>query len=467
MNGSLSHLTWLSQSYPSYPDYSSSYQDLTPVGPDLLRTGTAHYYYHSQQAWTTPTTNHWALPGLIWGEYSIYNGHGHMVSLGVNHQVAAETVKELRQYDWLDRATRAVIVDFTVYNPNTNVYGTVLVVTEFLPVGGVATRWSVNVIKPFGSDLLTYYSYACLVGLVVLLCVGVFTETLHLLCQGWDHFRSKPERLTSCLVLLMIFVLLVSFTVRWYVMEDAVRQAMAARKSSFRGSLSDHLEPAALADVTYRTALGLLNFSVILRLLVLSRVLAIMSKMMVTLHSLLRELLPCMPYLLCLLMAYASFFHLQLGRYIHALSTLPKATLEVISMATGASSTPYYSNINVIHTGVVFASFAISVHVVSFSLITGVVLNTYHLLVSAATFNHYQHKMTDAALSDLLMSAAPQGHSFSTKSEVRTQDAGDKEENNPDSHSKNDIKDQTEELDQLKEEFTGIDMTSIYPEKYP
>ena len=136
-------------------------------------------------------------------------------------------------------------------------------------------------------------------------------------------------------------------------------------------------------------------------------------------------------------------------------------------MATGASSTPYYSNINVIHTGVVFASFAISVHVVSFSLITGVVLNTYHLLVSAAAFNHYQHEMTDAALSDLLMSAAPQGHSFSTKSEVRTQDAGDKEDNNPNSHSENDIKDQTEELDQLKEEFTGIDMTSIYPEKYP
>ena len=39
---------------------------------------------------------------------------------------------------WIDEFTRAVFVEFLIYNPNTNMYGVMLSVFEFTADGGVS-----------------------------------------------------------------------------------------------------------------------------------------------------------------------------------------------------------------------------------------------------------------------------------------------------------------------------------------
>ena len=53
--------------------------------------------------------------------------------------------QELEDHDWLDVNSRAVFLEFTVYNANVNLFGSVIMLIEFMSTGGAVTRAEVKV----------------------------------------------------------------------------------------------------------------------------------------------------------------------------------------------------------------------------------------------------------------------------------------------------------------------------------
>ncbi len=53
--------------------------------------------------------------------------------------------QELSTYGWIDVRTRAVFLEFTVYNANINLYGSVIMLVEWMATGGAITRAEVKV----------------------------------------------------------------------------------------------------------------------------------------------------------------------------------------------------------------------------------------------------------------------------------------------------------------------------------
>lgn len=51
-----------------------------------------------------------------------YSGAGYYLDLSRVRAEAAAQVATLRRHGWLDRGTRAVFVDFSVYNANINLF---------------------------------------------------------------------------------------------------------------------------------------------------------------------------------------------------------------------------------------------------------------------------------------------------------------------------------------------------------
>jgi len=49
--------------------------------------------------------------------------------------VTSAKLEEMAASDWLDIRTRAVFVEFTLYNANVNLYGSVIMLIEFLSTG--------------------------------------------------------------------------------------------------------------------------------------------------------------------------------------------------------------------------------------------------------------------------------------------------------------------------------------------
>ena len=60
--------------------------------------------------------------GSHWGLITTYGGGGYTQDIGRNRAATELIVSDLKQNLWLDRGTRAVFLDFTVYNANINLF---------------------------------------------------------------------------------------------------------------------------------------------------------------------------------------------------------------------------------------------------------------------------------------------------------------------------------------------------------
>jgi len=69
-----------------------------------------------------------------------YKGGGYVVNFERSYRRTARNLTRLREENWLDLRTRAIFLEFTVYNPNANLFASAIMVTEFPATGAAVPR---------------------------------------------------------------------------------------------------------------------------------------------------------------------------------------------------------------------------------------------------------------------------------------------------------------------------------------
>jgi hypothetical protein len=116
-----------------YYQYNPYTEDRSCFGPNCT------YVWRSpQQLQDTP---------YFWGRLSVYDGSGFVVDLKPNRTAVTSTLRELKAQRWIDWNTRAVFVDFTLYNANLNLFSVVRLSTEFPSSGGIVPSHVVRTVK--------------------------------------------------------------------------------------------------------------------------------------------------------------------------------------------------------------------------------------------------------------------------------------------------------------------------------
>ena len=78
------------------------------------------------------------LHGLPYmGQRSTYGGGGYVADLGTSATQAKRMIDDLIRESWIDHYTRAVFLEFTVYNPNINLFAYVNFLMEFPATGSI------------------------------------------------------------------------------------------------------------------------------------------------------------------------------------------------------------------------------------------------------------------------------------------------------------------------------------------
>jgi len=86
-------------------------------------------------AWTYQTQ--WTLKGTpYWGQFATYWGGGYVADFGNDREKAENLTKLLDSQHWIDRYTRAIFAEFTIYNAQTNFFSVITLLSEILPTGG-------------------------------------------------------------------------------------------------------------------------------------------------------------------------------------------------------------------------------------------------------------------------------------------------------------------------------------------
>jgi len=79
--------------------------------------------------------------------YKTYKGGGYVVSLGRTFDKSRALLAELRQQNWLNQFTRAVIIDFSLYNANVNLFVAVTLSFEMTSMGSVIQDHQIKIFR--------------------------------------------------------------------------------------------------------------------------------------------------------------------------------------------------------------------------------------------------------------------------------------------------------------------------------
>ncbi|KAL5005147.1 hypothetical protein ScPMuIL_018603 [Solemya velum] len=134
----------LSRSYCIYPQWHRQVDD------------TSHYtdtWAHSYNETSPDWYDAWKYQSGIQletysysGNHATYQGGGYVFTLAAN-QSEEETLQNFQNSDWIDEKTRAVFLEFTLYNPNVDLFTKVVILFEFTCYGNLDPMFEVYTAK--------------------------------------------------------------------------------------------------------------------------------------------------------------------------------------------------------------------------------------------------------------------------------------------------------------------------------
>ncbi|CAF4656456.1 unnamed protein product [Rotaria sp. Silwood1] len=136
-----------------YGTYGTSRENRSSYVPenDTITPNAWHYQTSSQLKGSTTT-------GLI----SRYGGGGFVQDLTPNYNDAKDQLDDLNANLWIDRGTRVVFLDFTVYNANINLFCQIKLTIEFPASGGAVPSKSFSTVKLIRYvSSMDYFVLAC------------------------------------------------------------------------------------------------------------------------------------------------------------------------------------------------------------------------------------------------------------------------------------------------------------------
>ena len=71
------------------------------------------------------------------GDYQTYRSGGYVYELRGRLSEMRANLSQLRQLAWIDNRTRALLIQFALYNPNVQLFTSVTLLVEFLSTGGL------------------------------------------------------------------------------------------------------------------------------------------------------------------------------------------------------------------------------------------------------------------------------------------------------------------------------------------
>ncbi|XP_040592237.1 polycystic kidney disease protein 1-like 2 isoform X2 [Mesocricetus auratus] len=265
----------------------------------------------------------------MWGKLSVYGGGGYVASLGTDRQSTSRILQYLFDNSWLDTLTRAVFVEFTVYNANVNLFCIVTLTLENSALGTFFSHAALQSLRlyPFTDGWHPFVVAAEFIYFIFLFYYMVVQGKL-MRKQKWAYFCSKWNLLELAIIL-----------ASWSALVVFVKRAILAdrdlqRYRKHRGEGMSFSETAATD-----AALGyIIAFLVLLSTVKLWHLLRLNPKMNMITSALRRawgDISGFITVILIMLLAYSIASNLMFGWKLRSYKTLFDAAETMVSLQLG------------------------------------------------------------------------------------------------------------------------------------
>ena len=194
--------------------------------------------------------------------YNTYEGGGYTAVLGYDENTAIDVLSETLEHGWVNRQTRAVILEFAVFNVNTNLISIATYFFEIIATGAAYTSRRVDTLELYSTESGALMFYLICQFLFMAMVLYYFIMTLvHLYRERLGFFKSVWNMIDFLMIVSSVA------SVLFYVIRSkSILQSIKAIQANpfeimhFHAALDwAKLENASIAIAVFMVTLKLLN----------------------------------------------------------------------------------------------------------------------------------------------------------------------------------------------------------------
>ncbi|XP_047222593.1 polycystin-2 isoform X1 [Girardinichthys multiradiatus] len=359
-----------------YNMYTPSNEDTAPFGP---KNGTAWVY----------TTESEMNSSGHWGQVSKYGGGGYYQDLSRTKEESANHLQFLKDNLWLDRGTRAVFLDFSVYNGNINLFCIARLLVEFPATGGTVTSWhfqTVRLIRYVSS--WDYFVGVCEVAFCLFILYYVVEEVLEIHIHRLHYFKSMWNCLDVLIVVLSVVGIIMNIT----------RAAMA--RNLLSGLLENYtahpsFEPLANLQVQFNNMAAVIVFFSWVKLFKFISFNKTMNQLSTTMSRCAKDLVGFAIMFFIIFLAYAQLAYLVFGTQVDDFSTFQASVFTQFRIILGDFDLSEIEEANPVLGPVYFTTFVFFIFFILMNMFLAIINDTYSEVKADMSQQRSEMEMTD------------------------------------------------------------------------
>lgn len=359
-----------------YNMYTPSNEDTAPFGP---KNGTAWAY----------TAEGGMNESSYWGQVSKYGGGGFYQDLSRTRESSALQLRFLKENLWLDRGTRAVFLDFSVYNGNINLFCIARLLAEFPATGGVVTSWqfqTVRLIRYVSS--WDYFVAVCEVAFCIFILYYVVEEVLEIRIHRLHYFKCLWNCLDVLIVALSVVAIIMNIT----------RTSMVG--GLLKGLLENHsahprFEPLADLQVQFNNVAAVIVFFSWVKFFKFININKTMSQLSGTMSRCAKDLVGFAIMFFIIFLAYAQLAYLVFGTQVNDFSTFQASIFTQFRIILGDFEFSEIEEANPLLGPVYFTTFIFFIFFILMNMFLAIINDTYSEVKADMSQQRSEMEMTD------------------------------------------------------------------------
>ncbi|XP_066430192.1 polycystin-2 isoform X1 [Eleutherodactylus coqui] len=340
-----------------YDMYSARNEDTAPFG---LRNGTAWTY-----------TGERDLNGSSqWGLISTYSGAGYYLDLSRNREETAAQIGALKNNLWLDRGTRAVFIDFTVYNANINLFCIIRLLVESPATGGLVTSWQFQTVKLIHYvSSFDYFLAACEIVFCIFILYYIVEEFLEIRNHRLHYFHS----LWNCLDIVIVLLSVVTMGINLYKM--SIEKPLSKLLADM--SLFHNFEALAYWQNQFNNVAAITVFFAWVKFFRFVNFNRTMTQLSTTMSRCAKDILGFSIMFFIIFLAYAQFAYLVFGTQVDDFSSFQDCIFTQFRIILGDFNFTEIEEANRILGPIYFTSFVFFMFFILLNMFLAIICDTY------------------------------------------------------------------------------------------
>ena len=199
-----------------------------------------------------------------WGHHAWYGGGGYSAGLGYDVHTARAVIKHLQSENWIDRQTRAVIVEFTVFNPTSSTLAVSSFFFELLQTGQATVFKHIDTITLYNTEtIVQVFQGICLILFIAMVFYKIVAAIAVPVRQGRRCICSPWYWLDIAHLISSVSVCVFSFIKSYHTAKSVqdLRHNIFAMVNFQTAVVWTDVENAILAILTFLTTVKLMQLT--------------------------------------------------------------------------------------------------------------------------------------------------------------------------------------------------------------